>query len=211
MAPIRIAIIGLNVNVLPHLIGGQWGVKHIAALKALPQYSIVAVCNTSVESATRAIKTHELGPDVRAYGSGADLAADPDVDMISIVVSVDFHYELAVPAIEAGKDLYIEYPAANSAAEVEKLIRLAKEKGVRVAIGAQAVADPVQRQLKRLLSEGAVGDVVYTSFQGQIPLVTSDGWFHSLKWWLERGGPCNRLVVFLGHCKYLPKTPPFPA
>lgn len=200
MAPIRIALIGLTGKVNPNVIGGQWGVQHITALKALPQYRVVAVCNTSVESAARAIKVHDLGPEVRAYGSGAALAADPEVDLISIVVHVDYHYELALPAIAAGKDLYIEYPVAAKAAEVEELARLAREKGVRVAIGAQAVADPVQRQLKKLLREGAVGDVVFTSFQGQIPIVTADGWSHDLKWWLDKDATCNRLTVFLGHC-----------
>lgn len=200
MAPIRIALIGLTGKVNPNVIGGQWGVQHITALKALPQYRVVAVCNTSVESAARAIKTHDLGPEVRAYGSGADLAADPDVDLVSIVVHVDHHYELALPAIAAGKDLYIEYPVTGRASEAEELARLAREKGVRVAIGAQAVADPVQRQLKKLLREGAVGDVVFTSFQGQIPIVTADGWSHDLKWWLDKDATCNRLTVFLGHC-----------
>lgn len=205
MAPIRIALIGLTGKVNPNVIGGQWGVQHITALKALPQYRVVAVCNTSVESAARAIKTHDLGPEVRAYGSGADLAADPDVDLVSIVVHVDHHYELALPAIAAGKDLYIEYPVTGRASEVEELARLAREKGVRVAIGAQAVADPVQRQLKKLLREGAVGDVVFTSFQGQIPIVTADGWSHDLKWWLDKDATCNRLTVFLGHCTSQPK------
>lgn len=200
MAPIRIALIGLAKTVKTGVIGGQWGVQHVAALKALPQYQIVAVCNTSVESATKAIKTHDLGPDVRAYGSGVELAADKDVDMVSIVVHVDFHYELALPAIAAGKDLYIEYPTAGNTKEVEELARLAKERGVRVAVGAQAVADPVQRQLKKFLSEGAIGDVVFSSFHGQIPFVTADGWSADLKWWLEKGGTCNRLIVFLGHC-----------
>lgn len=62
MAPIRVGIVGLRpvppgaaTDTLPV---GFWAVKtHLPALKALHEdYEIVAVCNSSVESATEASK-----------------------------------------------------------------------------------------------------------------------------------------------------------
>jgi predicted dehydrogenase len=62
MAPIRVGIIGLrprpegvdNMSGQP----GYWAaLAHLPALRAMPEaYEIVAVCNSSVESASRASK-----------------------------------------------------------------------------------------------------------------------------------------------------------
>ena len=73
MAPIRIGFIGLSSN-------QSWAVwAHLPYLKDTSKYSIVALCNSSVESAKAAIQAHGLPSGTKAYGSPEDLAADPDV------------------------------------------------------------------------------------------------------------------------------------
>lgn len=202
MAPIRIGVIGLNADINPGVIGGQWGIVHINALKASPLYHIVAVCNSTVQSATRAIAAHELGEHVRAYGSPEDIAADPEVDMVSVIVHVDKHYGLAKPAILAGKNLLIEYPLASNMEQMEELQRLAREKGINVAVGAQAVADPVQQKIKKILRDGTIGDVVTSHFDTALPIVTADGWYDSLAYWLRMENAGTRFTIGLGHSEY---------
>jgi predicted dehydrogenase len=202
MAPIRIGLIGLNANIKPGSFGGQWGIIHLAALKASPHYQLVAICNSSVESAKRAIATHELGEHIRAYGSPEDIAADPEVDMIAVSVHVDRHYELAKPAILAGKNVFIEYPLASNMEQMEELQRLAHEKGVKVVVGAQAVADPVHQKIKQILRDGTIGDVVSSNFDTVLPIVTADGWSDALAVWLKMDFCGNRFTIGMGHSKH---------
>ncbi|KAK7219807.1 hypothetical protein V2G26_007810 [Clonostachys chloroleuca] len=199
MAPIRIGVIGLNADFKPGAIAGQWGVIHIAALKASPLYQVVAVCNSTAQSAARAIAAHGLGEHVRAYGSTEAIAADPEVDMISVVVNVDKHYDLAKPAILAGKNLLVEFPLASNLEQMEELQKLAREKGVKVLVDAQAMADPVQHKIKKVLREGNIGDVVSSYFDTAFPVTTADGWSDALASWLnmEHGG--SRFTIGLGH------------
>ncbi len=61
MAPIRVGFLGLSKS--------GWAVKaHLPYIKATDKYEIVAVCNSSVESAKEAIKTHSLPESTKAYG-----------------------------------------------------------------------------------------------------------------------------------------------
>ncbi|CAH0053762.1 unnamed protein product [Clonostachys solani] len=199
MAPIRIGVIGLTADFKPGALAGQWGIIHIAALKASPLYQVVAVCNSTAQSAARAIAAHGLGEHVRAYGSAEDIAADPEVDMISVVVNVDKHYDLAKAAILGGKNLLIEFPLASNMEQMEELQKLAREKGVEVVVGAQAIADPVQHKIKKVLRDGTIGDVVSSYFDTALLVTTADGWSDALAFWLniESGG--SRFTIGLGH------------
>jgi predicted dehydrogenase len=47
------------------------------------------------------------------------------------------HYELVKPAIEAGKDVFVEWPLGNGIAQAEDLAKAAKAKGIKTAVGLQ--------------------------------------------------------------------------
>lgn len=76
MSPIRVGIIGLSTSATT-----DWAPRaHLPALLAAKDnYTIAAVCNTSVASAERAIATYKLAPSTKAYGNAQDLADDPNV------------------------------------------------------------------------------------------------------------------------------------
>jgi hypothetical protein len=61
MAPIRVGFIGLSSS------GWAKG-AHFPFLKESDKYEIVAICNSSVESAREAIKSYELPSTTKAYG-----------------------------------------------------------------------------------------------------------------------------------------------
>lgn len=47
------------------------------------------------------------------------------------------HYDLAKPALLAGKDVFLEWPLASNLLQAEELIAIAKSKGSRVIVGLQ--------------------------------------------------------------------------
>lgn len=138
MAPIRVGIIGLGATMGDTPIG-RWGVNaHLRSIEGLPKdYELVAVANSSVESAQRSIDFHKLPPTTKAYGSPKDIAADPNVDLVVVSVNVAKHYELAKPILEHKKDIFVEWPLASNPAQAEELTNLASASGVRNMVGLQ--------------------------------------------------------------------------
>lgn len=202
MAPIRVAIVGLNSRNSPNFAVGEWGVQHFKALSAISKYEIVAVCNSSVESAQKAIAFHNLDANkVKAYGSASDVAADSNVDLVVVAISSQKHLSVAKPVIEAGKDIYVEFPMAATAEDCETLAALAKEKGVKTIVGSQAHSDVAFTKLRELLANNEIGKVVDTSLIATSPLDVSQGWVDSAPGLLDIDNYLSRVVIVLGHSK----------
>lgn len=142
---IRVGIVGLSAK------GGWAATAHIPALRALGErYEITGLSASSAESAAAAAEKFEIPfhtDDVM------ELAARPDVDLLTITVKVPHHLELATAAIKAGKAVYCEWPLATTVEEAESLAALAKEHGVRNFVGLQARSAPALRYLKDLIAE----------------------------------------------------------
>lgn len=133
-------------------------VAHVPALRALPDYEIVAVATRRMESA-EAAAAHFGIP--LAFDDARALAAHPDVDVVSICVSVPGHYQAICAAIDAGKNIFCEGPVLcanlNDATEVARRVR---EKRVRTIVGCQSRTYPTFSYAKDLIADGYVGDVL---------------------------------------------------
>ncbi len=73
------------------------------------------------------------------------------------------HVENATKVIEAGKDLFIEWPAGRGLKETKLLAELAKAKGIRTIVGLQARQSALFRKVKKLVEDGEIGDILSTS------------------------------------------------
>jgi predicted dehydrogenase len=194
MPPIRVGIIGLSAT-------SSWAVHaHLPNLKHSTNYQFTGVCNSSLESSQAAIKAHDLDEKVtKPYASVADLAANPDIDLIVCAVRVDRHYECLKPVLAAGKDVFVEWPLASNLAQATELLRLAEEKGVKTMVGLQGQMSPVVQRVKALIhDEESIGRVV----SGSIKLSTGLGGAeiqegHEYLNDKESGG--NMLVIPFGH------------
>jgi predicted dehydrogenase len=70
MAPIRVGLIGLSGAPPDRYEGVAWTPRaHLPFLKGSPDYEIVALLNSSVESAKTAIKRYGLSSDTKAYSN----------------------------------------------------------------------------------------------------------------------------------------------
>ena len=138
MAPIRTGLIGLAATATPSILGA-WGVMaHLRSIQGLPDdYELVAVANSSVESAQRSIDFHKLHATVKAYGSPEEIAADPNVELVVVSVAVSRHFFLAKPALEHKKAVFVEWPLGASLKEAEDMVKLASANGVKTMVGVQ--------------------------------------------------------------------------
>jgi predicted dehydrogenase len=205
-SPIRVGLIGLGKGTADNA-PGLWGSRaHLPFLLASPAYTVTAICNSSTASAQSAIDFHALGPKIKAYGSPVDLAADPDVDLVVVSVKVGMHYQLAKPALEAGKDVFVEWPLGASLAESEELTKLADKKGVKTIVGLQARASPLVVRLKELVGEegqGKIGEVVSSTVVGSFGDLAIWGrqiWPAAAEYYLDMSSGGNTFYIFFGHC-----------
>ena len=99
--------------------------------------------------------------------SYADYAAaidDPGVQAVVIAVPPRFHLELALRALDAGKHVLVEKPAFPSMEDYQTVLR-ARDKAQRVVlVGENDHYKPLAVTLRRLLAQGAIGDMVFAHF-----------------------------------------------
>ncbi|ROW04120.1 hypothetical protein VSDG_00945 [Cytospora chrysosperma] len=150
-APIRLGIIGLSASATT-----SWAstahLPYLLSARGSSKYNIVALCNSSLESAKKAIEMYGLGAEkTRAYDDPVALAADPAVDMVVCCTRVDTHYKLIRPSIEAGKAAFVEWPLTHDVQLSRELAELAAEKGTRTMVGLQGRLAPVVLKMKGLV------------------------------------------------------------
>ncbi|KAG6360375.1 hypothetical protein INS49_011433 [Diaporthe citri] len=160
MAPIRLAIIGLSSSAVTSWASSAH-LPYLLSARGRAKYNIVALCNSSVESAKKAIRTYGLDVEkTRAYGDPAALAADPDIDLVLCCTRVDTHHHLIKPSVEAGKAAFVEWPLTHDVVRSRELADLAAKKGIHTMVGLQGRLAPVVLKLKELLHGGSLGKML---------------------------------------------------
>jgi len=98
------------------------------------------------------------------YGSYDDAINDPDVDAVVVAVPTRYHLELALQALAAGKHVLVEKPAFPALADFDTAIA-ARDRAERVVIiGENDHYKPLCEVLRKLLAEGAIGEMVFGHF-----------------------------------------------
>ncbi len=108
---------------------GHLGFHHTRVLSQLDSCELVGIYDIDMERA-RSVASQW---DTKAYSSPEELIKE--VDAISCVVPTVNHHDVGKMVLEHGKHLFLEKPMARTIEEAEELIKLAKEKGVKLQIG----------------------------------------------------------------------------
>ncbi|KZV83119.1 oxidoreductase [Exidia glandulosa HHB12029] len=157
--PIRVGFVGLSVQgwaavaLAPPILTGPLASK----------YSLTAVSTTNATSASAsAEKYSELtGKPVKSYhGDAAAIADDADVDLVAISVKTPYHKTTVTPAIERGKDVFVEWPLGNGLEESLEIAEAAKRKGVRTLCGMQAWQNLAVLKAREWVASGKIGRVL---------------------------------------------------
>ncbi|EFR00305.1 hypothetical protein MGYG_03306 [Nannizzia gypsea CBS 118893] len=125
-------------------------------------YEIVALSMSSPEKAVAAAAAHGL-PEEKGYHKVDDLARDPDVDLVVVSVKVPRRAELAMAAINAGKDVYVEWPFASNLMEAEALANRAREQQIKSMVGLQTRLAPQVLKMKEIIQTEALGRILATN------------------------------------------------
>jgi predicted dehydrogenase len=156
-APIRVGIIGVHPD------RGWASTAHVPALRDLKSFRLSALSHTRIETAEASAE--KFGFD-HAVSSTEELVNHPEVDLVVVTVRVPEHLQLVTAALKAGKSVFSEWPLGMNLRDAEAMNALALEKGVPSMIGLQTRANPTIRQMRELVSQGYVGEVLSATVIG---------------------------------------------
>ena len=168
-------------------------------MRTSPNYHILALCNSSLESTKAAIKAHDLPTSTRAYSSPEELAADKDIDLIVVSTRVDTHYGLAKMAVNAGKNTYVEWPLGSNAEQARELVALAQEKGVKTVTGLQGRREPAVLKAKEIVESGRLGRVHSVNVHSTTGVWQNGAVSERYDYMLDRQVGGNLLTIYTGH------------
>lgn len=143
----------------------RWGVLSTAAIAVehvIPAIGKAAGCEVAAiasRAAERAAAVAATFGIPRAYGSYAELLADPDVDCVYIGLPNSMHVEWAVRVARAGKAVLCDKPMALTAGEVGRIADAARAHGVLLTEGFMYRYHEQFRWLRGLIDDGVVGPV----------------------------------------------------
>jgi predicted dehydrogenase len=94
----------------------------------------------------------------KAYGSYAELIADPDVDLVYIGTPHSHHYDVTREALLAGKPCLVEKAFMANARQTKEIIDLAHERGVFLAEAIWTRYQPAVGIVRKLVADGRIGE-----------------------------------------------------
>ncbi len=100
-----------------------------------------------------------------------DLINDPDIDILDICTPNNYHAEMTVAALDAGKHVMCEKPLAPTADEIRKMIAARDRSGKMLMTAQHFRFTGTAKALKAEIDAGALGEI-----------------YHARAWWLRRSG-----------------------
>ncbi len=93
----------------------------------------------------------------RAYGSYAEMLADPAVDVVYIGTPNSCHFQQMKDCLAAGKHVLCEKPFTLTEAEAEEVFALARARGLFVMEALWTRFQPATRLIREILASGEIG------------------------------------------------------
>jgi predicted dehydrogenase len=149
---IRIAVVGL---------GKRGTFSWLSMLQQVPGYRVVALCDPLVALHERAVARLKRPAEVKVYRDYADVLTDPSVDAVALTVRCREQGALAAQALEAGKHVNAEVPAAHSIEDCWRIVTAAERSGCVYQLAEQTRYWGFVEAWRSLVSAGTLGQVTY--------------------------------------------------
>jgi predicted dehydrogenase len=100
-------------------------------------------------------------PDAERFTSFEDAVASPSIKGIAIASPAEMHARMAIQALEAGKDVFVEKPLALTAEDGVAMIEAARRGGRILMVGHLLIYHPAIRAIQKLVESGELGRLEY--------------------------------------------------
>ncbi len=153
MEPIRIGIIGV----------GQIGKHHLDAYERLRQAEVVAVADIN---ATELQSVADRYGVPHMYTNFRELLARDDITAVDVCLHNNYHAQVSMAAMRAGKHVYCEKPIAGSLTDAMAMVSVAKETQRKLHIQLANLYARETRVAKRLIEDGRLGNLYHARSTG---------------------------------------------
>lgn len=144
---VNLGIIGVN----------GMGRANLEACAGFPDVAVTAVCDVWKQRRDEVVEKHKAS--AKGYQDFRELLARRDVDAVIIAAPPHWHALMAIMAVEAGKDIYLQKPMSLYPDET-LAVRNAVRKHKRICqIGTQIHAGPNYRRVVEWMRSGKLGPV----------------------------------------------------
>jgi myo-inositol 2-dehydrogenase/D-chiro-inositol 1-dehydrogenase len=141
---VKVAVLGMGRQ-------GQIHSQNIAY--KIPEAELVCVSDISIE---RAEKVGIEGVEV--YDDYKEILARDDIQAVVIATSTDTHEQIIKETARAGKDIFCEKPIALSLEDIDEVLGIVDECGVKFMVGFNRRFDPTFMKAKEHVVNGNVGE-----------------------------------------------------
>jgi predicted dehydrogenase len=149
MNKIRLGVIGVGII---------WRRAHKPSLERPGSiFEIAAFCATSEKSKNR-IKAEY--PNIPFYKDYRELVKEPTVDAVIIMTPIPLNQPIAMEALSAGKDVFMEKPMATNIKDAKELIRKEKETVRRVIVLEQFAYTTFSDEIAKIVASGRLGEIL---------------------------------------------------
>lgn len=132
--------------------GGMGGWHYDSISTRLPEIKVKGIYDVREEPREKA---RSLGLGV--YDSLEAVLADPDIRLVTVATPNNFHKEITIKCLRAGKNVVCEKPVTVRSADLEEMIAAAKETGRVFSIHQNRRWDKDYRIVKKVLDDGTIG------------------------------------------------------
>lgn len=175
MDPIRVAIVGC----------GRIAVLHGLGYRDFPAARIAAVCDVDRKRARSHAKDWAVEKVRRRY---EDVLADPQIDLVELLVPHHLHAEMTVAACRAGKHVSVQKPISRTVAEADRMIDAAEKAGVTLRVYENFVFYPPYVRAREMIETGEIGEPQMIRMHVNSG-ATENGWRVPLRSWAWRFNP----------------------
>ena len=151
-------VLGANDRVRLGAIGTGGRMRRLlTCLSDIAGNQLVAVCDVNQ---TRLAATREkFAPDCREHSEYRELLAQPDVDAVLIASPDHWHVQMAIDALGAAKDVYLEKPVTHTLEQGEVLKSAAARSRRVLQCGMQQRSWPHFQAARQVVGSGQLGQV----------------------------------------------------
>jgi predicted dehydrogenase len=154
---------GANDRLAVGFIGlGAMGSGNLGYAMQVPEVQPVAICDVYQPHEERALAAaHKANFQPKAVKDFRDVLADKSIDAVCISTPDHWHAYMTVEACKAGKDVWVEKPAATYVEEAHKMVQAARKYNRIVQAGTMQRSGGYFRKAAELVAAGTVGDVTF--------------------------------------------------
>jgi len=144
---------------------GDRGLEWIRLLQRIRGYRVMAICDRIKALQERALSQMDNSGEVVAYTDYEEFLADKNIDAVALCVRCKEQGAMAAQALEAGKHVNSEVPAAHTLEDCWRIITAVERTGLVYQLAEQTRYYGFVEAWRKLVAEGHVGRAVYCEGQ----------------------------------------------